>query len=210
MTSPLLALDSLREESSTAYARALLARWTPPDPAQAHERDRIVAWIDRYPEDAHRRSRVEGHLTASALVVDPARGAGLLTHHRKLQRWLQLGGHCDGDANLARAALREAYEESGIEGLLIDAVPIDVDIHTIPARAGEPEHWHLDTRFLVWAPPGSVETLSDESLALGWFRPMDLGSIPTDASVQRLFDGVFGTTDRPGRLWAGSGLAAPL
>lgn len=210
MSSPLLTLDDLREEASTAFARAILARWSPPDPAQAKERDRIVAWIDRYPDDAHRRSRLEGHLTASALVVDPARGAGLLTHHRKLQRWLQLGGHCDGDANLARAALREACEESGIAGLRIDALPLDVDVHAIPARAAEPEHWHLDTRFLVLAPPGSVETLSDESLALGWFRPMDLGSIPTDASVRRLFDAVFGTEGRPGRLRAGSGLGAPL
>jgi len=210
MTAHLLALDSLHEERDTACARALLAGWSPPDSAQSDARDRIVAWIDRYPLDAHRRTRLEGHLTASALVVDPERGAGLLTHHKKLGRWLQLGGHCDGDANLARAALREAVEESGIAGLRIAPVPLDVDVHAIPARAGEPEHWHLDTRFLVLAPPGSIETASDESLALGWFRPEDLAGIPTDASVRRLFDRAFGPRTPAGRLRAGTGPAGSL
>ncbi|MCY2960484.1 MAG: NUDIX hydrolase [Planctomycetota bacterium] len=210
MTSPLLALDALREEPSTSFARALLAGWSPRNPAQALERDRIVAWIDRYPADAHRRTRLEGHLTASVLVVDPERGAGLLTHHRKLGRWLQLGGHCDGDANLARAALREAVEESGIADLRIDPHPLDVDVHAIPARPGEPEHWHLDTRFLVLAPPGCVEALSEESLALRWFRPDELVRIPTDGSVQRLFEAAFGVEGQPGRLRAGSGQARPL
>jgi ADP-ribose pyrophosphatase YjhB (NUDIX family) len=141
------------------------------DAAQALERDRIVAWIDRYPADAHRRERLEGHLTASALVVDPARGQALLTHHRKLGRWLQLGGHCDGDANLARTALREAIEESGIEDLRVDPTPIDVDVHAIPERGAEPRHLHLDTRFLVVAPAGALESAGEESLAAALVRP---------------------------------------
>ncbi len=210
MTAHFLALERLRAEPSTASARTLLARWSPPTSAQSAERDRIVAWIDRYPADAHQRTRLEGHLTASALVVDPSRGAALLTHHRKLGRWLQLGGHCDGDANLARAALREAIEESGIADLRVDPDPLDVDVHAIPARATEPEHLHLDTRFLVLAPAGSVETLSDESLALRWFRPEELSRIPTDDSVRRLFERVFGAGNRPGRLRAGSALDRPL
>jgi len=205
-----LALDDLREEPDTLYARDLLARWAPPDPAQSAERDRIVAWIDRYPLDAHRRERREGHLTASALVVDLSRGAALLTHHRKLGRWLQLGGHCDGDANLARAALREAIEESGIGGLTVDPNPLDVDVHAIPARGIEPEHWHLDTRFLVLAPPGSLEVVSNESLALRWFRSEELAPIPTDESVRRLFQITFGGGSNPGRLRAGSGPRPPL
>lgn len=201
----LLALEALREERDTRHARELLARWTAPTPAQSAERDRVVAWIDRYPLDAHRRERLEGHLTASALVVDPSRGAALLTHHKKLGRWLQLGGHCDGDANLARAALREAIEESGITALTVDPTPLDVDVHAIPARGTEPEHWHLDTRFLVLAPPGSLEVLSDESLALRWFRPSDLDAVPTDDSVRRLFRITFGEGASAGPLRAGSG-----
>jgi 8-oxo-dGTP pyrophosphatase MutT (NUDIX family) len=199
----LRSFEELHAEHDTACARALLATWAAPDAEQCAARDRIVAWIERYPADAHRRERREGHLTASALVVDHSRGAALLTHHRQLGRWLQLGGHCDGDANLARCALREATEESGIEGLRIDPRPLDLDVHAIPARPGEPEHWHLDTRFLVLAPAGAIEALSDESLALRWFRPADLAGIPTDESVRRLFRRVFpeareGPRDRAG------------
>lgn len=187
-------LEELRHEPDARFARDLLVRWPAPDAERARERDRIVAWIDRFPADAHLRERLEGHLTASALVVDAERRAALLTHHAKLGRWLQLGGHCDGDANLARAALREAIEESGIEDLAIDPVPIDVDVHAIPARAGVGEHLHLDTRFVVVAPTGAVERCSDESLALRWVRPHELARARVDPSVSRLFEIVFGRT----------------
>ncbi len=209
-SAPLRTLEELCEERDTAYARDVLATWNAPDETQARERDRIVAWIDRYPTDAHRRQRLEGHLTASALVVDVDRGAALLTHHRKLERWLQLGGHCDGDANLARTALREAVEESGIPDLRIDPHPLDVDVHTIPARGAEPEHLHLDTRFWILAPPGSLEALSEESLELRWFRPEELGQIPTDESVRRLFRAAFQIRDRAGIVRAGSGPLRPV
>lgn len=200
---PLRTLEELREQRDTAYARDVLATWLASDDTQARERDRIVAWIDSYPTDAHRRERLEGHLTASALVVDVERGAALLTHHRKLGRWLQLGGHCDGDANLARTALREAVEESGIPDLCIDPRPLDVDVHSIPARGAEPEHLHLDTRFLVFAPAGALEVVSEESLELRWFRPDELDRIPTDESVRRLFRAAFGTSERAGVVRAG-------
>lgn len=185
------AFEDLAHEPDTRFAREVLERWRAPDAARARERDRIVAWIDRYPADAHRRERLEGHLTASALVVDAHRRAALLTHHAKLGRWLQLGGHCDGDANLARAALREALEESGIEGLVVDPTPIDVDVHAIPAHAGVPRHVHFDVRFVVVAPLGAVERISDESLALRWITPADLVRLEVDASVSRLFELVF-------------------
>ncbi|MCE9595751.1 MAG: NUDIX hydrolase [Planctomycetes bacterium] len=153
----------------------------------------MLAFVDLHPLDAHRRTLQVGHLTASALVVDRTRGAALLTHHKKLDRWLQLGGHCDGDANLIGVALREALEESGLADLAIDPTPIDLDIHTIPARKDEPEHLHLDTRFVVFAPANSVATASDESHALAWFTPAELSRIETDDSVRRLFRTVFGS-----------------
>ena len=152
----------------------------------------MLAFIDDHPNDAHRRSCVPGHLTASCLLVDHAGERALLTYHRKLRRWLQLGGHCDGDANLAGVALREAHEESGIAELEIDPIPLDLDIHPIPARPGEPEHLHLDTRFVVRAAKGSVEVLSNESLELRWVAPDELATLETDDSVQRLFELMFG------------------
>lgn len=182
----------LRARPELSVARELLASWRAPDDAQARERDRIVAWIDRFPTDAHLRTRLEGHLTASAWIVDASGTRALLTHHKKLNRWLQLGGHCDGDANLAHVSLREAIEESGIAGLTIDPTPIDVDVHTIPARANEPEHFHLDTRFLVTAPRGAEIVVSDESHALAWLTPDELRERGVDESVMRLSRAVFG------------------
>ena len=174
-----------------AVARHLLAAWDPPTLEQERTRDRILAFVDEHPQDAHRRTCLPGHLTASALVLDARRERALLTFHRKLGKWLQLGGHCDGDANLAGSALREATEESGIAGLAIDPVPIDLDCHRIPARKGEPEHWHLDTRFVVRAPADAAPRISAESKALRWFGPSELDSIETDDSVRRLFELAF-------------------
>jgi 8-oxo-dGTP pyrophosphatase MutT (NUDIX family) len=176
----------LASTQDLTVARSLLESWTPPTLAQERTRDRMLAFIDEHPSDAHLRTCVPGHLTASALVVDAAGERVLLTHHRKLGRWLQLGGHCDGDANLAAVALREATEESGIADLAIDPVPIDVDIHTIPARKGELEHLHLDTRFLVRAPAGAAERASEESIDLRWFQRDEAESLEIDDSVRRL------------------------
>jgi 8-oxo-dGTP pyrophosphatase MutT (NUDIX family) len=181
----------LPRNSDLALARSILERYAPREEEQRKTRDALLSFLDLHPQDAHLRTCVEGHLTASALVIDESRGKALLTFHKKLDRWLQLGGHCDGDANLPGAALREACEESGIAELVIDPAPIDLDIHTIPARPGEPEHLHLDTRFLVYAPAGARETLSEESLSLRWLGPAELGPIETDASVRRLFTRAF-------------------
>ncbi|MEU2262509.1 NUDIX hydrolase [Streptomyces sp. NPDC019645] len=126
-----------------------------------------------------------GHLTASALVVDPARERVLLTLHRKLGRWLQMGGHCEpDDAALADAALREATEESGIAGLtLLPGGPVTLDRHAIPA----PCHWHLDVQYAALAVPDAAPAISDESLDLRWFGYAEVAEV-ADASVVRLLE----------------------
>ena len=175
----------LRRET-LAHARRVVEAYEARDPHQRLERERILSFIDAHP-DALRRSCLTGHLTTSALVVHDDGRRALLTHHRKLDRWLQLGGHCDGEGNLVASAWREATEESGIPDLAIDPVPIDLDIHRIPEPPSEPSHLHLDVRFLAYAPAGATEQLSDESHALAWFSPDDLDTIDTDDSVRRLF-----------------------
>jgi 8-oxo-dGTP pyrophosphatase MutT (NUDIX family) len=183
-----LAADApeLAPATDLARARATLEAYAPRDAHQSEQRAFFLAWIDAHPDAAH-RTCFAGHLTASALVLDATGTRALLTLHRKLGRWLQLGGHCDGDTNLASAALREAREESGIDELLIDPTPVDLDAHRIPARAGEPEHWHLDTRFLVRAPAEARECRSVESVELAWVGAEELETKALDDSVRRLF-----------------------
>jgi 8-oxo-dGTP pyrophosphatase MutT (NUDIX family) len=135
--------------------------------------------------DALERTCAPGHFTGSALVVDATGERTLMLFHRKLQRWLQPGGHADGDANLAAVALKEATEETGIAGLLVDPSPIDLDIHEV-APPGEPPHRHLDIRFLVVAPAGAVEQGNHESEALRWVTVDELAELGVDEGTVRL------------------------
>ena len=125
----------------------------------------------------------DGHITASALVIDPTRGRVLLTLHKKLRMWLQMGGHCEpADETLAAAALREATEESGVTGLsLLPGGPVRLDRHHTPCA------WHLDVQYAALAPAGAVEAISDESLDLRWFAYDEVADV-ADESVLRLLE----------------------
>ena len=144
--------------------------------------------------DCFERSCLPGHVTASAWIVSSDRRRFLLTHHRKLDRWLQLGGHADGDPDVFAVALREAREESGLDGFdwlagsddPREPFPIDVDVHRIPARPDEPAHDHHDIRFLLAARPGQSLAISRESKALAWFEWEHLDEQLTEESLVRL------------------------
>ena len=160
-----------------ADAIRVLTAWTATSEEADLARKRTLELLAAGPA-AMTRAHRPGHVTASALVVDDA-GRVLLCLHGRLGMWMQLGGHCEpGDATLVAAALREATEESGIDGLRIDPDPIDVDVHEVRCGAGDGTpagpSVHFDVRFLVLAPAGSTEQISDESAALAWFRPGEL------------------------------------
>ena len=133
------------------------------------------------------RARLAGHFTGSAWVVSADGQRTLLMHHRKLGRWLQPGGHADGDAHLPRVALREAEEETGLVDLVVEDAIHDLDRHAIPARGSEPEHWHYDVRFVVRATSREDFAVNEESLALAWKPVADLAADPgADESLRRM------------------------
>ncbi len=167
----------------------LLAELRAYHPADARERamvDDLAAFVGAH-ADCFERGLAVGHVTASAWVIDESGMYALLTHHRKLGRWLQLGGHAEGDADVRRVALREAREESGLSAIRFAAASIyDVDVHPIPARGAEPEHKHYDVRFAFIADRNAPLIVSDESHELAWLPIAQLVNGGFDPSVQRL------------------------
>ena len=137
--------------------------------------------------DCFERSQLAGHVTGSAWLVNANGTHVLLTHHRKLNRWLQLGGHADGHTNVLDVALREACEESGINEIrVLDTKLFDIDIHEIPARKNEPTHLHYDARFALQVSGSDSFTISDESHALKWIEISELTQHTDDVSMLRM------------------------
>ncbi|MGN6121065.1 MAG: NUDIX hydrolase [Rhodanobacter sp.] len=150
----------------------------------------VVAQFEDFAQthaDAFERSNPVAHFTGSAWLVSADGERVLLMHHRKLDRWLQPGGHADGDTDLARVALREAEEETGLAGLHVDGGIFDVDRHRIPARADEPEHWHYDLRYVVRASADESFVVNAESHALAWRPVNEVAADETlDTSLRRM------------------------
>jgi 8-oxo-dGTP pyrophosphatase MutT (NUDIX family) len=156
-----------------------------------HPEDRVrvdhVRQFVRQHEDCFLRGCAEGHITGSACVLSHDRARALLVHHRKLARWLQPGGHADGHPLVQEVALREAREETALDGLkLAEALPLDVDVHLIPALDAEPAHLHHDIRYLVLAPPEATPHASDESHEVRWFTREEIEREITEESLLRM------------------------
>lgn len=164
----------------------LLERHDPRDEHEAASLRRMEAFIRQH-ADCFERSLLIGHITGSAWLVNKDGTHVLLTHHRKLNMWLQLGGHADGDADVLAVAMREAQEESGIDAIAVISPEVfDVDVHRIPERKGVPAHDHYDMRFLLTTTGSERTQVSDESHELRWVSMDDLDAFDVDASVRRM------------------------
>jgi len=164
----------------------LLSEYETRYPEEAETTERYRQFVVTH-EDCFDRSQLGGHITGSAWLLNRAGTHVLLTHHRKLDIWVQLGGHADGDSNPLAVAMREAREESGIGGIsAISDRLFDIDIHLIPQRKSEPEHYHYDARFLLQTTTSDAYIVSDESHALEWVDITQLKHKTTEASMIRM------------------------
>lgn len=164
------ALDGPR----AALHAALLAH-EPADEAEARDRDAMLALVSSEPACFARTTFVPGHFTGSVFVFSAGSGEVLLHHHRRLGRWLQMGGHDEGESDPAATALREGREESGLGDLvLVSPAILDVDVHPIPPGKGEPAHSHFDVRYAALTRAASGARADEaESFGLAWLPPAE-------------------------------------
>jgi len=177
----------MASELNTRYTiMRLLELYQPLCAEQLSIRDRMIRFVQDYP-DCLARDNFYGHLTASAWVVDPEGEKALLTLHRKIGLWLQLGGHSEDDPDLLNVAMREIQEESGLSDLrpVIPGV-FDLDVHRIPSVGQDPSHYHFDVRFFLQLQHDQPLIISEESIDLAWYSPEEIFKLNTDASVKRL------------------------
>lgn len=167
---------------STLHADALrvLRSWPAPDAEQERLRADYVRHLEEH-ADGMRRSCAGAHVTAGAVILSGDHRHVLLTLHAKARQWFHMGGHCEeGDGTLAGAALREAEEESGVDGLELDPTPVHLDRHAVPFCGDHASVDHLDVRFVAVAPAGAEHAVSEESLDVRWW-PVD--ALPDTADL---------------------------
>lgn len=187
----LLKLQNLLERGLSVDKNNLihmLHEYHPSAPEEIKAKETMLNFIKEH-DDCFERSLAIGHITASAWLVNKEQTHALLMHHTKLDRWFQLGGHCDGDPDVLRVAVKEAQEESGITHIapLSDTI-FDIDIHLIPANSKEQEHYHYDVRFLLQVTSDEKVVQNGESKELRWIGK-NRDELPTnELSVIRMFN----------------------
>ena len=164
----------------------LLSAYSQSYPLETDCVNRVIEFVKQY-DTCFQRSLAVGHITGSAWIVNNAGTHTLLTHHKKLNKWLQPGGHADGESDVLQVAIREADEESGLTQLQVeDAKIFDVDIHQIPARGSEAQHLHYDIRFALRAHGSEKFVVSDESHDLAWVEIAQLADYSSEESMLRM------------------------
>ena len=163
-----------------------LLAYEPADPVEAQHQREMIELLQTSPDPFSRQTFGPGHITASCFIVDDA-GRLLLHHHRRLNRWLQMGGHVEPGESAREAALREGREESGLPALEIGDSILDLDIHPIPAGKGEPDHRHFDVRYLARTDePESIMVDQAESTDLAWVDLQHAASLMASAEAARV------------------------
>lgn len=182
-----LFMHSRATNMQTEQLLATLHAHTAYDDDEENHRNKIIAFIERKPQQWWKRATLEGHITASAWVLNAPRTHALLLHHAKLNCWVQPGGHVDdSDTSVSAGAMREAIEETGLTTLHLDSESLfDVDIHSIPERKSEPAHLHYDLRYLIISRDTSV-TISNESLGARWIPLNELTQPSIERSISRM------------------------
>jgi len=167
---------------------ALLDAYATQHPEEATTIRAFRGFVENEP-DSFERSLLVGHITGSGWIVDLSGTRTLLTHHRKLNIWLQPGGHADGDPDVLEVAMKECREETGLAELSPVSTGIfDLDIHPIPARGEVPAHLHYDVRFLIREAGEGHYTVTEESHDLAWVAHGELERYTTEPSMMRMRD----------------------
>ncbi len=173
--------------STLDILRSAIAAHRPWNETESSMQKAMLDFVDSH-ADGLWRTQLKGHVTASAWVLDPSGEQVLLIHHRKLDRWLQPGGHADGDADTLAVAQREVWEETGLATEPIIREIFDLDIHAIPARGAEPEHFHYDLRYLLRPAVGSTLQINNEVVAAEWVPLHEVHRRSPEESILRMVD----------------------
>lgn len=164
----------------------LLENYQPYTQEETLFKEQMIDFVQENPT-CFERSLLIGHITGSAWIVDKSRKFTLLTHHRKLDKWFQTGGHCDGDSDVLNVAMKEALEETGLSDIQMISFNIfDIDIHEIPERKGVPTHLHYDVRFLLEADMNEPLIISSESSDLAWLELTKVAELNDSQSIMRM------------------------